>query len=127
MIIIYSVSPSLSSSSFVFTSYYNGTGFSSPWYVIYIGSLFSVYSFAGFEAAGTCAEETINESTTAPKGIVYNVIVSYIVGFFFILSLLYGCENNYEYLLSSSKSATVNLYTIVFNDNEKGVILMSIL
>jgi amino acid transporter len=52
------VSPTLSSTSFVLTKFNNETGFDSSYYVAMIGLLASLYAFAGYEAAGTMAEET---------------------------------------------------------------------
>ena len=66
IIVIFVMAPSFSDSSFVFTDYNNETGFESGWYVCFIGLLFSTYSFIGYEAAGTCAEETVDSSKVAP-------------------------------------------------------------
>ena len=57
VLVIFTVSPSLSSSKFVFEGFHNETGFSDP-YVCVIGILSSLYAFAGYEASGTMAEET---------------------------------------------------------------------
>ena len=121
------MAPSLSSTSFVFTEFYNGTGFESTWYVCYIGMLFSTYTFIGYEAAGTCAEETTDATTSAPKGIVYNVIASFFFGFISIVAVLYGCQEDIDYILNGDGDATVNLFSLIFNRKSKGVIFMVML
>lgn len=83
-------SKSLSSNKFVFTHYHNETGFESMPYVCTLGLLASLYGFSGYEGGATMAEETRNANESAPKGIVYSVIISAIVGFIFILAILYG-------------------------------------
>ena len=120
------MAPSYSSSSFVFTDFNNETGFDSAWYVCYIGLLFSTYTFIGYEAAGTCAEETVDSSNAAPKGIVYNVILSFFSGGFLILAILYGCNEDITAILQDD-DGTVNLFSMIFYKKSEGVIFMVML
>lgn len=121
------MAPSFSSTEWVFTDYYNGTGFSSNWYVWYIGLLFSTYSFVGYEAAGTCAEETVESTKAAPRGIFYNVVISFVCGTMLLLAILYSCNENIEFILNGSGDATVNLFSLIFDSKSKGVIFMVML
>ena len=89
--------------------------------------LFSTYSFVGYEAAGTCAEETIDSTKAAPKGIVYNVLLSFLTGTLLLLAVLYGCNENIDFILNGSGDATVNLFSLIFDSKSKGVIFMIML
>jgi len=55
-----------------------------------LGLLASLYGFSGYEGGATMAEETRNASESAPKAIIYSVLISAIVGFIFIIAVLFG-------------------------------------
>lgn len=120
---IFLVSPHLSSSAFVFTQFENRTGFDaksavSNSYVSVIGLLTSLYAFAGYEGAATLAEETTEPHVNAPKGVVLTAVVSFVVGFAALLAILYGCQENIDFILSSQgPNATANLFHLVFSGN----------
>jgi amino acid transporter len=79
--------------SFVFTTWENRTGFGSKGYVMLLGLLFSTFSFSGYEAGAHMAEETKNASTAAPWGIVTTVLMVAVVGFVYILGLLFSTRD----------------------------------
>ena len=60
----------LNSNEFVFTKYVNETGFHSKSYVVVIGLLTGMYSFAGYEASAHMAEETGSAATAAPHYLI---------------------------------------------------------
>jgi amino acid transporter len=90
------VTPTKSSSEFVWTSYNNDTNINNSAYICIMGILFSAYSFTGYEAGAHMAEETTNASSSAPKGILYTCILTAITGFVYILGLLYAMQDNIE-------------------------------
>lgn len=123
---IFIFSPSLSSSSFVFTSFSNSTGFSSDGdlgklYVCVIGILSSAYAFAGYEGAATLAEETLSPSYVAPRGVFYTCLVSFLVGLLALLGILYGCQENIDYLLNGPGDTSENLFTLVYNHSATAI------
>jgi amino acid transporter len=59
--------------------------------VVLIGLLNACYGFSGYEAGGHMAEETVNSSKSAPKGIIYACIATALTGFLYLLGLLYSC------------------------------------
>ncbi|KAJ3218767.1 hypothetical protein HK099_004932 [Clydaea vesicula] len=76
----------------VFT-YYNGTGlegdgFAVTLYVTLLGTLTTLYSFTGYEAAGHLAEETHGAQKSAPQGIYYCALASFVVGLSYLIGLL---------------------------------------
>mmetsp|Transcript_20682 Transcript_20682/g.18831 ORF Transcript_20682/g.18831 Transcript_20682/m.18831 type:complete len:377 (+) Transcript_20682:66-1196(+) len=79
----------LSTGHFVFTTYYNGTGWSQKSYVCSIGLLSSLFAFSGYEASAHMAEETTSARTAAPYGIVFTCFATGIVGLIFLLGLLF--------------------------------------
>lgn len=56
-----------------------------------IGILMSLYGMSGYESGATLAEETEHASKSAPRGIIYAIVVSSVIGLIYILGLLYAC------------------------------------
>lgn len=50
-----------------------------------------LFAFSGYEGGAHMAEETVNATISAPKGIIYTCIASALTGFFYIVGLLYAC------------------------------------
>ncbi|CAF4007446.1 unnamed protein product [Rotaria sp. Silwood2] len=100
VVVLLTMTPERATARNVFTSTYNGTGFSFP-YVCLIGILSTLFSFSGYEAGAHLAEETRGASRAgkkmidsscfqAPKGIVSTCICSAITGFAYLLALLFA-------------------------------------
>ena len=100
----------LNSGSFVFTEYVNDTGFNDKSYVVVIGLLTGMYSFAGYEASAHMAEETGHASTAAPKGIINTVLATGLGGIVFILALLYSTTDVEAALSGPTNNAATNVF-----------------
>jgi amino acid transporter len=87
----------------VFTTFVNNTGSGGengewplfvvagiPLYVMLIGLLNAQYTLTGFDASAHMSEETQSAETSAPKGIVWSVIISIIAGFVLLVSMNVG-------------------------------------
>jgi amino acid transporter len=98
--VIVSVAPERSSNKFVWTEYYNTTGYDNTSYVLIIGLLTTLYGMSGYEAASQVSEETQNAQVSAPKGIVNGVIAAIITGGVFFVGLLYAMNGDYESTLN---------------------------
>jgi amino acid transporter len=61
-------------------------------YVALIGLLNAQYTLTGYDASAHMSEETHEAATSAPKGIVYSVLVSVIFGFILLVSMNYGID-----------------------------------
>jgi amino acid transporter len=59
-------------------------------YVALIGLLNAQYTLTGYDASAHMSEETHNASTSAPRGIVFSVIVSVVMGFLLLVAMNYG-------------------------------------
>jgi amino acid permease (GABA permease) len=66
-------------------------------YVMLIGLLNAQYTLTGYDASAHMSEETHQAATSAPKGIVYSVIVSVIFGWILLVSMNYGIDPNGGY------------------------------
>eukprot|EP00347_Sterkiella_histriomuscorum_P006675 403351864 len=121
VLVIVLFSQSISSHEFVWTTYNNETGFNSVLYVCLIGVLMSSYGMSGYESGATLAEETQHASKNAPLGIMKALVLSSIIGFAFILGLLYASQNNLTSVLSGvSDSSVVNIIDMTFTNNLSG-------
>ena len=105
-----SIPEKLNTTEFVFTKYYNSSGFNNKSYVVVIGLLTGMYSFAGFEASAHMAEETGSASTAAPKGIINTVLATGVGGVAYILALLYSTHNITDVLSGPTNNAATNVF-----------------
>lgn len=87
----------------VFSTFVNGTGSGGdnpewpgplllgiPLYVMLIGLLNAQYTLTGYDASAHMSEETHDASTSAPRGIVFSVVVSVIMGFILLTAMNIG-------------------------------------
>jgi len=105
----------LASNEFVFTQYNNESGFdddSQKSYVVCIGLLTSLFSFAGYEASAHMAEETHGSSVSAPRGIVFTCLATGVSGLALILAMLYATTDLNAVENGDTDSATVNLFLV---------------
>ncbi|WP_052109842.1 amino acid permease [Knoellia sinensis] len=75
-----------------FTEYRNATGFEGTIfgilpYAFLVGLLMAQYTYTGYDASAHVAEETMNASVEAPKGIVRSVWVSILAGWVLLVSV----------------------------------------
>ena len=59
-------------------------------YVALIGLLNAQYTLTGYDASAHMSEETHDAATSAPRGIVFSVVVSVIMGFILLVAMNYG-------------------------------------
>ncbi len=72
---------------FTFFEFRNETGWTNLVYVFLIGLLMAQYTYTGYDASAHVAEETINASVEAPKGIVRSVWVSIVAGWILLIAI----------------------------------------
>ena len=61
-------------------------------YVALIGLLNAQYTLTGYDASAHMSEETHDASKSAPRGIVFSVVVSVIFGFILLVAMNYGID-----------------------------------
>jgi amino acid transporter len=66
-------------------------------YVALIGLLNAQYTLTGYDASAHMSEETHEAATSAPRGIVFSVVVSVIAGFILLVAMNYGIDPNGGY------------------------------
>ena len=76
---------------------------SSGVYAFFIGLLMAQYTLTGYDASAHVAEETMNASVEAPKGIVRSVWVSVVAGWLLLMALTW-CIGNYSDELAGTKT-----------------------
>lgn len=87
----------------VFTSFVNLTSVDPAvpplplFFVALIGLLNAQYTLTGYDASAHMSEETHDASTSAPRGIVFSVVVSVIMGFILLVAMNYGINPNGGY------------------------------
>lgn len=122
------VAPTRSSSTFVWTGYYNTTGMDNVGYVCLIGLLTTLYGMSGYEAASQVSEETQNAQVSAPWGIVQGVIAAIVTGLAFFIGLLYAMDENYDSALNGvSNQPVINIFSMAFNNSFAGAMAMSVM
>jgi amino acid transporter len=87
--------------------------FGIPLYVALIGLLNAQYTLTGFDASAHMSEETHDAQRSAPKGIVYSVIISIIAGFILLVAMNMGITPDMAF--KDATGAVVNGYQDVLN------------
>src|SRR5215831_11613585 len=77
----------------VFTSTFNGTGWSSLFYVLLLGLLLGQYTFTGYDASAHMTEETHGAQTSGPRGIVMSIVVSLFAGWVLLIGVTFAIQN----------------------------------
>jgi len=99
------------------------------------------FSFSGYESGATMAEETKQASISAPKGIVFTCIIAAVIGFIYIVGLLFAMNENIQFVLrnGTNGSAVSNIFYLAFTKtistpsgitnitNSTGVIMMNLI
>ena len=102
--------PGYATANYVFTKYYNSTGWSSKSYVVCLGLLTGLFSFAGFEASAHMAEETVGAASAAPMGIIKTVTATGFSGICLCLAMLFSTPNVGKALYGPTSIAASNVF-----------------
>jgi amino acid transporter len=107
----------------VFSTFVNNTGsggdnpqwpgpilFGIPLYVMLIGLLNAQYTLTGYDASAHMSEETHEAATSAPKGIIWSVIISVIAGFILLVSMNVGITPETIFPAADGSGTMVNGY-----------------
>jgi len=104
----------------VFTTAVNNTGADAtifpglmvlgiPLYVALIGLLNAQYTLTGYDASAHMSEETHDADTSAPRGIVFSVVISVIFGFILLVAMNVGITP--EKVFTGTDGTMVDGYT----------------
>ncbi|KAF8334150.1 APC amino acid permease [Cantharellus anzutake] len=129
VIAVLAKAPTHQSAKFVFTTFYDGTGWgdrASHAYVAIIGILMAQYTLTGFDASAHMSEETHNASTSGSWGIVTSIGVSALLGWFLLLGLLFSIQN-YDTTLASSTGQPIAQIFIDTVGKDGAIVLMVII
>ncbi|KAI9016337.1 amino acid/polyamine transporter I [Phycomyces nitens] len=81
------ISRPLSTGDFVFTQFFNGSGFSSDGYAFLLVILQSQYTLSGYDSAAHMSEETKNSQTGSPFAILVAVAANAVSGLVFLIAI----------------------------------------
>jgi amino acid transporter len=84
--------------------------FGIPLYVMLIGLLNAQYTLTGYDASAHMSEETHDAATSAPKGIIWSVIISVIFGFILLVSMNVGITPEAIFPAADGSGTMVNGY-----------------
>ncbi|KAI7839985.1 hypothetical protein COHA_006306 [Chlorella ohadii] len=109
MIALLAVAPSHQSAKYVFTEFSKpDVGIGSSALIFMLGLLMSAFTLTGYDASAHLTEETRSASKSGPRGIIMTVVVSFIVGWMYLLSLTFSIQDPAN--LFSSDSVTGGTY-----------------
>lgn len=117
--------PTHQPASFVFSTFYDGTGIdgvgwsirASPTYVAMCGALMSQYTLTGFDASAHLSEETRKADWSAPIGVVSSVGFSAIFGFFVLMAFLFSIQDFSATLDNQYDQPVLKILVDVFGEN----------
>ncbi|CDH56687.1 amino acid transporter [Lichtheimia corymbifera JMRC:FSU:9682] len=92
----------LNTGSFVFTQFYNGSGFSNDGYGFLLALLQSQFTLTSYEGAVQVADETNNPARAAPFGIMTAVLSNAVTGFIFLMALSFMVKDFDAQILSEN-------------------------
>ncbi|KAG1588445.1 hypothetical protein G6F48_005261 [Rhizopus delemar] len=77
----------LATGDFVFTQFYNGSGFESNGFAFLLVILQSQYTLSGYDSAAHMSEETKNSQSGSPFGILVSVAANVVSGLVFLIAI----------------------------------------
>jgi len=85
----------------------------------------SQYTITGFDASAHLSEETLNASWSAPIGVMMSIGVSFVFGFFLIVSLLFSIQDFNNTVASTYSQPVLQILLDIFG--ETGATLLFVL
>jgi amino acid transporter len=92
----------LASGDFVFTQFYNGSGFGSNGSAFLLVILQSQYTLSGYDSAAHMSEETKNSQSGSPFGILVSVAANAISGLVFLVAISFMVTDFDRQILSEN-------------------------
>ncbi|CAO3660229.1 unnamed protein product [Umbelopsis vinacea] len=118
--------PTHQPASFVFTYFNNNSGWDSPVYVVLVGLLQAQFTLTGYDSSAHLSEETHNAEISGPVGMTMAIIVSGIMGWFFIIGFLF-CIQDLDTTISTATNFPVMQIIVDCVGNGGGIVLMVML
>jgi amino acid transporter len=82
-----------------------------PLYVMLIGLLNAQYTLTGYDASAHMSEETHSAATSAPRGIIWSVVVSVVAGFILLVAMNVGITPDKIFPDATTPTTMVDGYT----------------
>ncbi|EFN58316.1 hypothetical protein CHLNCDRAFT_142334, partial [Chlorella variabilis] len=135
IVALLAVAPTHQSASYVFGHFNKpDVGIASSGLIFLLGLLMSQFTLTGYDASAHMTEETKDAAKSGPRGIVMTVVVSFFVGWLYLLALTFSIQNPDN--LFDPASATGGTYASAqviwdasaarYGDGERSIALMII-
>ncbi|KAK5999995.1 hypothetical protein QM012_005083 [Aureobasidium pullulans] len=122
LVAVVAKAPSYQSNTFVWGTYTNKIGWTSPFVVVSTGPVNPGYVYAGLDGAVHIAEEVLNPKKVIPLALLSTVGMAFITGFAISIALAYTIQD-----LAAAASSELPFLTIIVQatqSNAAGVVLM---
>ncbi|BDA41316.1 Amino-acid permease BAT1 [Coccomyxa sp. Obi] len=135
IVILPMLAPTLQSPSFVFGEFFSyqaaDLGIPSVTYLFMLGTPAALFSYIGFEAPAQFAEETKSADRTVPKGIMWSIVVTAVLGFGYLVVLLFCIQDPDNILNGNAQGYIVaqifyDVFKGRFGTGVGGIILLGI-
>lgn len=93
LIIIICILKGKDNHSFVLNDFVNLTGWNNSIYVALLGGLMAQFTMTGYDGSAHVSEETMDPHRSAPKGIIYSILISFVVGWAYMFALLFAISD----------------------------------
>ncbi|KAK9762813.1 polyamine transporter tpo5 [Basidiobolus ranarum] len=112
--------------SFVFTHYANYTGWENAGYTFLLGLLMSQFTMTGYDASAHMTEETKKAEIGGPVGIVMSIVVSFVVGWAFLIGITF-CIQDYDGVIGSKTGVALAQIFLDSAGNTGAILLLIII
>ncbi|KAI8065092.1 amino acid/polyamine transporter I [Gongronella butleri] len=92
----------LASGEFVFTQFYNNSGFDNNGYAFLLVILSSQYTLSGYDSAAHMSEETKDSQKGSPFALLTAVVSNAVSGFIFLIGVVFMVQNYDEQILGEN-------------------------
>jgi amino acid permease (GABA permease) len=115
------------SAKYVFTSTYNGTGWSSTFYVLLLGLLLAQYTFTGYDASAHMTEETHSADRSGPRGIWMSILVSLFAGWVLLIGITFAIQEAHYSTYLSALVPPAEVFAVAIGDTGAKLLLLVII
>ncbi|KAH8890093.1 amino acid transporter [Thozetella sp. PMI_491] len=126
ILIVLGVMAEKNTSSFVFVEFQNSSGWSNDGVSWLVGLLSAVYPFLGYDAACHLSEELNDASRNVPLAMVGSVVVNGLMGFIYVIVLLYSAGSLDNLLATPTGFPFMQIY-LDATQSRAGATVMSIM
>src|SRR5215831_17570420 len=115
------------STTYVFTTIVNNTGWHSTLYVVLLGLLLAQYTFTGYDASAHMTEETRSAARSGPRGIVMSIVVSLFAGWVLLIGVTFAIQSQHYSVYTSALVPPAQIMATAIGDTGAKLLLLIII